>query len=114
MAEQDATSADDPIESAAAVLQALALPLRLRIVLEILDREATATELADRLGIAYATLAQHLRHLRVAGLLHRRRDGNHVRYTASPPATVLVHAILTEIPKATIGPIPVTRARPRQ
>jgi len=87
----------EPVEAIAAVLQALALPLRLRIVLEILEQEATATELADRLKTAYPTLAQHLRHLRVAGLVQRRRVGNHVRYSVAPLGNVLVRAIIAGI-----------------
>ncbi|WP_422771415.1 ArsR/SmtB family transcription factor [Plantactinospora sp. WMMC1484] len=113
MAERNATSTDDPIETIAAVLQALASPLRLRIVLDILDRPASAAELADRLDVTYPTLAQHLRHLRIAGLVHRHRARNNVRYTASPSAAALVRAILAEVPKAVPAAAPVTRARPR-
>ncbi|MET7398914.1 winged helix-turn-helix domain-containing protein [Dactylosporangium sp. NPDC005572] len=105
---------DDPIEAITAILQVLARPLRLRIVLDILDRDATAAELADRLDVAYATLAQHLRHLRVAGLVHRHRAGNHVYYTATPPAAAVVRVILAEVLGTADGPAPVIRAQPRQ
>jgi DNA-binding transcriptional ArsR family regulator len=113
MAEIDGTFASEAIEAVTAVLQALALPLRLRIVLDILDREATAADLADRLNVGYATLAQHLRHLRLAGLVHRRRAGNHVRYIAAPSTAVLVRAIIAEVaPQARPG-AHISGARPR-
>ncbi|WP_422742673.1 ArsR/SmtB family transcription factor [Micromonospora sp. WMMD754] len=94
MAESDRSTGKEPIETAAAVLQALASPIRLRVVLEVIDREATAGELAGRLGVGYTTVAKHLRHLRVAGLVRRHRSANHVRYVATPSAVLLVRAIL--------------------
>jgi DNA-binding transcriptional ArsR family regulator len=106
---------EESVEAIAAVLQALALPLRLRIVLEILDQESTVTEIGDRLNIASPTLAQHLRHLRVAGIVQRRRVGNHVRYTVAPLGKVLVRAIIAGIqsglPPGTAAP---GGPRPRQ
>ncbi|MDG4782336.1 metalloregulator ArsR/SmtB family transcription factor [Micromonospora sp. WMMD961] len=93
MAESDRSATNEPIDTAAAVLQALASPIRLRIVLDVIDQEATAGELAERLGVGYTTLAKHLRHLRVAGLVRRRRSANHVRYVATPSAVLLVRAI---------------------
>ncbi|MEV0716364.1 metalloregulator ArsR/SmtB family transcription factor [Asanoa sp. NPDC050611] len=103
MADLDGVLAGEAIEAVTAVLQALALPLRLRIVLGILDGEATAAELADRLDVGYATLAQHLRHLRLAGLVLRRRAGNRVRYVAAPSTAVLVRAIVAEVAPAAGG-----------
>ncbi|MDG4820497.1 metalloregulator ArsR/SmtB family transcription factor [Asanoa sp. WMMD1127] len=113
MAELEGVFTSEAVEAVTAVLQALALPLRLRIVLDILDREATAADLADRLDVGYGTLAQHLRHLRLAGLVQRRRAGNHVRYVAAPSTAVLVRAILAEVaPEARSG-AHISGARPR-
>ncbi|MBU8861592.1 MULTISPECIES: metalloregulator ArsR/SmtB family transcription factor [unclassified Micromonospora] len=113
MAKGDRSTTKEPIETAAAVLQALASPIRLRVVLDVIDREATAAELAERLGVGYTTVAKHLRHLRVAGLVRRHRSANHVRYLATPSAVLLVRAILvTTGPRGEHGN-PVCGALPR-
>jgi ArsR family transcriptional regulator len=86
---------DDCVELSATILQALSYPLRMRIVLHLLEREATGGELAQKLRVNQTVLAHHLRHLRVAGLIQRRRIGNHVRYGAAPPVADVVRAAIT-------------------
>jgi DNA-binding transcriptional ArsR family regulator len=88
------SSGADTVETAAAILQALSLPLRLRIVLYVLEHEATAGDIGARLGASSPTMSHHLRHLRVAGVLQRRRDGNHVLYQAAPLVGELVRGAM--------------------
>jgi DNA-binding transcriptional ArsR family regulator len=102
---------DETIEAVAAVLQALALPIRLRTVLEVVDGEATLTQISDRLAVSYQRLAPHVRHLRVVGALRRRRVQNEVRYRAAPLAAELVDRALSCVAAQTPG---VQRARPSQ
>jgi len=102
----------EAVEAAAAILQALALPLRLRIVVDVIDREASADELAERMGANYRTLAQHLRHLRIVGVLQRRRHGNRVVYRAAPFVVGLVREAVAAA-RTTADPPQGTSARPR-
>lgn len=82
--------ADETIDAAAAILQALAPPLRLRIVMHALQREVSVQDLIGSLGTTYSTLTRHARHLRTAGLLRRRRRGNRIVYQTAPHVIGLV------------------------
>ncbi|MGZ4753128.1 MAG: ArsR/SmtB family transcription factor, partial [Oryzihumus sp.] len=61
-------------------------------LLDLLDRPATTTELAQRLAVTPSAVSQHLRVLRAAGLLNRARSGRTVLYLRSPLADSLVGA----------------------
>ena len=56
---------------------------RLRIVLACLEQQRTVGELANGLTLSPSLVSQHLRHLRTAHILKRRREGKHVYYTAA-------------------------------
>jgi DNA-binding transcriptional ArsR family regulator len=85
---------DECIEAAANLLAAMSYPLRMRIVLYLLDREATGGDLSRALDVEHTLLAHHLRRLRTAGLIHRRRIGNHVRYGTASHAIDLIRAAI--------------------
>ncbi len=85
---------DERLEVAASILDAISYPLRLRIAICLIDREATGGELSDEFGTSYPALARHLRLLRVAGVLRRRRDGSHVWYATAPAAVDLIRAAI--------------------
>lgn len=59
-------------------------------LLTMLDRPASTTELARRLGTSPSAVSQHLRVLRGAGLLSRARSGRAVLYLRSPLGDQLV------------------------
>jgi ArsR family transcriptional regulator len=60
----------------AEVLKALAHPERLRIVAVLCERETNVMGLASRLGLQQAIVSQHLRILRMSGLVAaERREG---------------------------------------
>lgn len=73
--------AEDP---AGAVFDALADPMRRRLLAQIADAPATATELAAGLPISRQAVAKHLSSLTSAGLLERERAGRDVRYRVTP------------------------------
>lgn len=85
---------DECIDIAAATLAALSYPLRLRIVLHLLHGEATGGDLSRTLGVDHTLLAHHLRRLRTAGIVHRRRIGNHVLYGTAPLAIDLIRSTI--------------------
>jgi DNA-binding transcriptional ArsR family regulator len=79
--ERGAVAAGDPD---AAVFEALADPMRRRLLRELADGPATATELAAGLPISRQAVAKHLGSLSSAGLLARERAGRDVRYRITP------------------------------
>jgi DNA-binding transcriptional ArsR family regulator len=73
----------DP-DPAGAVFDALADPMRRRLLQTIAGSPATATELAGALPISRQAVSKHLRALSQAGLLERERSGRDVRYRMTP------------------------------
>jgi DNA-binding transcriptional ArsR family regulator len=73
-----------PEDPAAPVFEALADPVRRRLLAQIADSPATATELAANLPISRQAVAKHLSSLTDAGLLARERTGRDVRYRMTP------------------------------
>jgi ArsR family transcriptional regulator len=82
------------LERAAAVLKAVAHPLRLRIV-ELLERgERTVGGIREALGVAQSLTSQHLTQMRVRGILAARREGTQVFYSiANPDVVKVIHCI---------------------
>lgn len=74
-------SSSDP---AGPVFEALADPMRRRLLSELAASPATATELAAGLPISRQAVAKHLASLSEAGLLERERAGRDVRYRVTP------------------------------
>lgn len=73
-----------PADRADAVFGALADPTRRRLLSEIADRPATATELAGELPISRQAVVKHLDALADAGLIQRARRGREVRFYVTP------------------------------
>lgn len=72
-------------ERAAAVVEALAHPDRVRLVALLCEQDATAAELAGRLGRPRAAVIRHLRVLVSQGLLGRLKRGGQPRYRVVEP-----------------------------
>ncbi len=72
-------------ERAAAVVGALAHPDRVRLVALLCEQDATATELAGRLGRPRTAVTRHLRVLVTQGLLARSKVGGEPRYRVVEP-----------------------------
>jgi DNA-binding transcriptional ArsR family regulator len=92
------TSQDQPprerLEMTAALLQALAYPPRLEIVLALRRQESTPTALGARLPMTQTVISHHLRHLKMVGVLRRRRQGSFVVYSIAPGVDALLRAAL--------------------
>ena len=76
------------------VLYALAHPLRLRI-LEYIDKhgEINVNRIYRALGLEQSITSQHLKVLRMAGIVHAKRDGKYILYR-------LDYAVLARTEKA--------------
>jgi DNA-binding transcriptional ArsR family regulator len=70
----------DPLSDAVDVLLGMAYEHRLRILVVLMDGDATPTMLAGSLELDATLVAHHLRQLLVARLVRRRRDGRQVFY----------------------------------
>ena len=74
------------LETAAAIMRAIAHPLRLR-VLEILEREVevNVTRLCGETGASQPVVSQQLSRMRLEGVLDTRREGTSVFYRVARP-----------------------------
>ena len=68
------------VETVAGRLRLLGDPTRLKILCALVQGESHVACLADLAGAGVATVSQHLAKLRLAGIVHPRRDGQHMIY----------------------------------
>ena len=81
----------------AAMLRALASPMRLRILHELGMGPREVNELVRGLGIGQATVSQHLASMRGVGLVEAVRDGRSVRYQVTDPEILRACALMREV-----------------
>ena len=76
----------DKLKTSTELMRALAHPLRLRI-LEYIDQQGTTNvnKIYRSLGIEQSITSQHLRIMRIAGVIDSERDGKYVHYTINYP-----------------------------
>jgi len=79
----------------AIMLKALAHPARIAILQQIIKANACVCgSLVNELGLAQATISQHLKELKNAGLIHGTIDGVSVCYCIEPKAWKLLQSEL--------------------
>ena len=71
---------DDLVELIARRFRAVGEPMRIRLLDQLRDGEATVGELSDAVGASQQNISKHLAVLADAGILGRRKDGTHVYY----------------------------------
>ena len=71
---------DDLVELIARRFRVLGEPSRIRLLDQLRDGERSVNELAGELGAGQQNVSKHLSVLADAGILARRKDGNHVYY----------------------------------
>ena len=78
-----ATPTHTPRTLAAAgdLLRALAAPVRIAIVLQLLEDARCVHDLVDALGVTQPLISQHLRVLKAAGVVEGERRGREVLYS---------------------------------
>lgn len=84
----------DKTAELAEMLSIMGEPNRLRIIVACLDDERAVGALAEELNLSPSLVSHHLRLLRAARILRRRRDGKHVFYTA---ADAHVRSMITDM-----------------
>lgn len=89
---------DEEAEIMAAVMAALADPMRLRIISMLAaapDGVACGCELEAPLGLSQPTVSHHMRILREAGLIEGTRQGRWVHYRVVPERLTEIREALT-------------------
>ena len=82
-------------QDVATIAKALGHPARVRIVRLLLSRDACyCGELVDDLGLAQATVSQHLKMLKQAGLIKGEIEGLRTGYCASRERLAEIHGLL--------------------
>jgi DNA-binding transcriptional ArsR family regulator len=71
---------DDLVELIARRFRVLGEPMRIRLLDRLRDGEATVGELSETLSASQQNVSKHLAVLGDAGILGRRKEGNHVYY----------------------------------
>jgi DNA-binding transcriptional ArsR family regulator len=69
------------LAAAGDLLRALAAPVRIAIVLQLLESDRCVHDLVDALRVAQPLISQHLRVLKSAGVVHGERRGREVVYS---------------------------------
>ena len=81
------------VERAVEAFRLLSDPTRVRILWALLQGESSVACLAELVGVTPTAVSQHLAKLRLAGLVHGRREGTYVYYVA---ADERLHRLLAE------------------
>jgi DNA-binding transcriptional ArsR family regulator len=71
---------DDLVELVARRFRVLGEPMRIKLLDRLRESEASVNDLADLLSASQQNVSRHLAVLAEAGILGRRKDGNHVYY----------------------------------
>ncbi|MFP5227504.1 MAG: ArsR/SmtB family transcription factor, partial [Acidobacteriota bacterium] len=78
------------------IFQALASPTRIAILELLANREKSAGEIIEKLGMEQANVSQHLSVLRARQLVTNRKDGNQVFYSVRDPIILKVLALMRQ------------------
>ncbi len=73
------------IELVAQRFRVLGEPMRIKLLDQLRQGEATVGELQEALGASQQNISKHLGILHAAGMVTRRKDGNHARYAIGDP-----------------------------
>lgn len=73
------------IKEASAAMQAMAHPLRLKILCLVGNQELSVLEIVDAVGTSQSNISQHLAVLRDTGVLKARKEANKVFYRIHDP-----------------------------
>ena len=85
------------IKEASAAMQAMAHPLRLKILCLVGNQELSVLEIVDAVGTSQSNISQHLGVLRDHGILVARKDANRVFYKIEDPRILRMIALTREI-----------------
>jgi DNA-binding transcriptional ArsR family regulator len=79
------------------VFEAIAQPKRREILRLLADGELSAGEIASRFAVTQPAISQHLKVLKVAGLVQERRNAQRRLYSVRPEGLADLHDFLAEV-----------------
>jgi DNA-binding transcriptional ArsR family regulator len=85
------------IREASEAMQAMAHPLRLKILCLVGSQELPVLEIVEAVGTTQSNVSQHLAVLRGHGILQARKDANQVFYRVADPRIIRIIALTREI-----------------
>ena len=85
------------IEEASAAMQAMAHPLRLKILCLVGNQELSVLEIVEAVGTTQSNISQHLGVLRDHGILVARKEANRVFYRIEDPRILKMISLTREI-----------------
>jgi len=85
------------IEEASAAMQAMAHPLRLKILCLVGNQELSVLEIVEAVGTSQSNISQHLAVLRDHEILVARKDANRVFYKIEDPRILKMISLTREI-----------------
>jgi ArsR family transcriptional regulator len=77
---------DEALDLVAQRFKALSEPLRLKLIMVLMDGPRNVGELVERVAATQANVSRHLQTLSEAGILKRDKKGLHVYYSISDPS----------------------------
>ena len=93
----DLIGRSESIREASAAMQAIAHPMRLKILCLVGNQELSVLEIVDAVGTSQSNISQHLAVLRDLGILASRKEANRVFYQISDPRVLQMIALTREI-----------------
>jgi DNA-binding transcriptional ArsR family regulator len=93
----DLIGRSESIREASAAMQAMAHPLRLKILCLVGNQELSVLEIVDAVGTTQSNVSQHLGVLRDHRLLASRKQANKVYYRIPDPRVLKMIALTREI-----------------
>ena len=87
----------ESINQASAAMQAIAHPVRLKILCLIGNAEISVLEIVDAVGTSQSNISQHLAVLRDTGILAARKEANKVFYRVGDPRVLQMIALTRQI-----------------
>jgi DNA-binding transcriptional ArsR family regulator len=93
----DLIGKSENIREASAAMQAMAHPLRLKILCLVGNQELSVLEIVEAVGTSQSNISQHLAVLRDSGVLEARKESNKVFYKIGDPRVLKMIALTREI-----------------
>ena len=93
----DLIGRSENIREASAAMQAMAHPLRLKILCLVGKEELSVLEIVDAVGTTQSNISQHLAVLRDHGILAARKEANKVFYRIGDARVLKMIALTREI-----------------
>ena len=93
----DLIGKSENIREASQAMQAMAHPLRLKILCLVGNQELSVLEIVDAVGTTQSNISQHLAVLRDHGILEARKEANKVFYRVPDPRILRMISLTREI-----------------